>query len=175
MCSSPEASTSYVRGNMRKVTVAVADTKPERRAKLEQALQGEQDIDVLMDIRSNGSKAIGERRLCPRTDLTEFEDVIARIGRLKPRVLFINLDQSTGGYALLKALYREYPETLMVLLTDKSEKDEQIIEALANGARGCLDHEAAPAYFLKAVRMVDRGEVWVTRKMLGKIMDRVVH
>ena len=45
----------------------------------------------------------------PRTDITEIEDVIARIGRLKPRILFVNLDESTGGFALLEALYREYP------------------------------------------------------------------
>ncbi len=162
---------------MRKVTVAIADTDSSRRANLEQSLQGEQDIKVLTNVMSlsNGVEACGERRLKPRTDITEIEDVIARIGRLKPRILFVHLDESTGGFALLEALYREYPETLLVLLTDKSAKEEEILQALATGVRGCLDHEAAPSYFLKAVRVVDRGEVWVTRKMLGKIMDEVLH
>ena len=160
---------------MKKVTVAIADADPARRAKLEQSLQGEQDIKVLTNVLSSGAETSGERRLKPRTDITEIEDVIARIGRLKPRILFVNLDESTGGFALLEALYREYPETLLVLLTDKSAKEEEILQALATGVRGCLDHEAAPSYFLKAVRVVDRGEVWVTRKMLGKIMDEVLH
>ena len=160
---------------MKKVTVAIADTDPERREKLEQSLQGEQDIKVLTNIISNETEISGERRLISRTDITEIEDVVARIGRLKPRILFVNLDESTGGFALLEALHREYPETLMVLLTDKSAKEREIIQALASGVRGCLDHEAAPAYFLKAVRVIDRGEVWVTRKMLGKIMDEVLH
>jgi len=159
---------------MNKVTVAVADTDPGRRAKLEQSLQGEQDITVLTNVMSNGDETSAERRLKPRTDITEIEDVIARIGRLKPRILFVNLDQSTGGFALLEALYREYPETLLVLLTDKSAKEAEIMQALATGVRGCLDQEATPSYFLKAVRVVDRGEVWVTRKMLGKIMDEVL-
>ncbi|SCX91404.1 hypothetical protein SAMN05216420_101318 [Nitrosospira sp. Nl5] len=160
---------------MQKVTVAIADTDLARRAKLEQSLQGEQDIKVLTNIISEGREGSTDHQLDSGADITEFEDVIARIGRLKPRILFVNLDQSTGGFALLQALHREYPETLLVLLTDKSAEEEQIIEALANGARGCLDHEAAPSYFLKAVRMVDRGEVWVTRRMLGKIMDRILH
>jgi len=160
---------------MKKVTVAIADTDPERREKLEQSLQGEPDIQVLTNVISNETETSGERRLISRTDITEIEDVVARIGRLKPRILFVNLDESTGGFALLEALYREYPETLLVLLTDKSAKEGEIIQALAKGARGCLDHEAAPAYFLKAVRVIDRGEVWVTRKMLGKIMDEVLH
>jgi DNA-binding NarL/FixJ family response regulator len=161
--------------NMNKVTVAIADTDAQRRTKLEHTLQGEQDIKVLTDVHSNETALSGERRLKPRTDLTEFEDVIARIGRLKPRILFVNLDDSTGGFALLEALYREYPETLMVLLTDKSAKEEEMLQALASGVRGCLDHEAAPSYFLKAVRVIDQGEVWVTRKMLGRIMDTVSH
>jgi DNA-binding NarL/FixJ family response regulator len=160
---------------MQKVTVAIADTDLARRAKLEQSLQGEQDIKVLTNVISEGRGDSTDHPLDSHADLTEFEDVIARIGLLKPRILFVNLDQSTGGFALLQALHREYPETLLVLLTDKSAEEEQIIEALANGARGCLDHEAAPSYFLKAVRMVDRGEVWVTRRMLGKIMDRILH
>ncbi len=160
---------------MKKVTVAIADADPARRAKLEQSLQGEQDITVLANVLSSEAETSGERRLKPRTDITEIEDVIARIGRLKPRILFVNLDESTGGFALLEALYREYPETLLVLLTDKSAKEGEIMQALANGVRGCLDHEAAPSYFIKAVRVVDGGEVWVTRKMLGKIMDEVLH
>ncbi|MEO7465343.1 MAG: DNA-binding response regulator [Nitrosospira sp.] len=160
---------------MKKVTVAIADTNPARRANLEQSLQGEQDIQVLTNVLSKGAEGSGERRRNPRTDITEIEDVIARIGRLKPRILFVNLDESTGGFALLEALYREYPETLLVLLTDKTAKETDILHALATGVRGCLDYEAAPSYFLKAVRVVDRGEVWVTRRMLGKIMDEVVH
>ena len=67
---------------MQMVTVAIADTDPGRREKLEQSLQGEQDITVLTNVMSEMS---GKRRLKLRTDITEIEDVIARIGRLKPR------------------------------------------------------------------------------------------
>ncbi|PTR10495.1 hypothetical protein C8R32_10121 [Nitrosospira sp. Nsp5] len=160
---------------MKKVTVAIADTNSVRRANLEQSLQGEQDIKVITNVLSRELETSGERRLKPRTDMTEIEDVIARIGQLKPRILFVHLHESPGGFALLEALYREYPETLLVLLTDESAKEEEILQALATGVRGCMDHEATRAYFLKAVRVVDRGEVWVTRKMLGKIMDEVLH
>ena len=38
------------------------------------------------------------------------EDVVERIGRMKPRILFVNLDQSTGAdFALLEALHRNAP------------------------------------------------------------------
>ena len=82
---------------MQMVTVAIADTDPGRREKLEQSLQGEQDIKVLTNVMSEISN---ECRLKP-ADITEIEDVIARIGRLKPRILFVNLDESTGGGCLI--------------------------------------------------------------------------
>jgi DNA-binding NarL/FixJ family response regulator len=161
---------------MQTVTVAIADTDSGRRNKLEQILQGEQGIEVLANVLSNGSGIAYDDGPAPHAGLAEIEDIVARIGRLRPRILFIHLDPSNDDYfALLEALHHQYPETFVVLLTDKSIHEEQIIQALANGARGCLSHEADPFYVLKAVRVVDRGEIWVTRKMLGKIMDKVLH
>lgn len=165
------------------VTVAIADTDPGRRTKLEQFLQGEHDIRVLTNILSNEGDVSSDRSDISVRDQTDsdktpsaIDQVVARIIQLKPRILFVNLDLSIeGDCALLEALHRECPETRVLLLTDKSVQEEQIIQALANGARGCLSHETDPFYLLKAVRVVDRGEIWVTRRMLGKIMDRVVH
>jgi hypothetical protein len=61
---------------MQMVTVAIADTDSGRREKLEQSLQREQDITVLTNVMSEMS---GKRRLKLHTDITEIEDVIARI------------------------------------------------------------------------------------------------
>ena len=159
---------------MQMVTVAIADTDPGRRIKLEQYLQDGPGIKVLINIMP--SKKEIKHQLEPDTAVIPVDEVVARIGQLKPRIVFVSLDQSIGGdFALLEALHRECPETLVLLLADKSVQEEQIIQALASGARGCLSHEADPLYFLKAVHVVDRGEIWVTRKMLGKIMDRVLH
>jgi DNA-binding NarL/FixJ family response regulator len=161
---------------MQPVTVAIADANPGRRDKLEQILRGEQGIEVLTNVLSNGSGMNLGSQPEPEASITEVEDILAKIGRLRPRILFIHLDPSNDtNFTLLEALHRQYPETFVVLLTDKSIHEEQIIQALANGARGCLSHEADPFYFLKAVRVIDRGEIWVTRKMLGKIMDKVLH
>lgn len=152
---------------MQMVTVAIADADRGRRMKLEQFLQGGQGIKVLKNIISNGT---------PHESRKAIDEVVARIIELKPRILFVNLNLTVErDYALLEALQRECPETLVLLLTDKSVQEEQIIQALANGARGCLSHETDPFYFLKAVQVVDQGEIWVSRRMLGKIMDKVVH
>ena len=161
---------------MQTVTVAIADTDAGRRAKLEQSLQGGPGIEVLTDVMSDRDGIPAGHEPEPHKNLVSTEDVVARITQLKPRILFVNLDLSIEREcALLEALHRTCPETRVLLLTDKLVQEEQVIQALANGARGCLSHEADPFYFLKAVRVVDRGEIWVTRRMLGKIMDRVLH
>jgi DNA-binding NarL/FixJ family response regulator len=161
---------------MQTVTVAIADTDAARRAKLEQSLQGGSGIEVLTDVMSDWDDIPADHEPESYKNPVSTEDVVARITQLKPRILFVNLDLSIEREcALLEALHRTCPETLVLLLTDKSVQEEQVIQALANGARGCLSHEADPFYFLKAVRVVDRGEIWVTRRMLGKIMDRVLH
>jgi DNA-binding NarL/FixJ family response regulator len=160
---------------MQMVTVAIADTDPGRRAKVEQVLQEEPDIKVLTDILPEGGETLVQRQSEPYATVNT-DDMIERIRRLKPRILFFHLDPSIGAdFALLEALHRECPETFVVLLTDKSVKEELIVQALASGARGCLSHEAEAFYFLKAVRVIDRGEIWVTRRMLGKLMDKVLH
>lgn len=156
--------------------MAIADTDAGRRSKLEQSLQEGSGIEVLTDVMSDRDGIPAAHEPEPHKNPVSTEDVVARITQLKPRILFVNLDLSIEREcALLETLHRTCPETLVLLLTDKSVQEEQIIQALANGARGCLSHEADPFYFLKAVRVVDRGEIWVTRQMLGKIMDRVLH
>jgi DNA-binding NarL/FixJ family response regulator len=160
---------------MQTVTVAIADIDPSRRTKLEQSLQRGEGIEVLTNIMPSGKEVPSDGDF-QAYENGSMEEVVTKIAQLKPRILFINLDQSiVGDFALLDALHRLCPETLVVLLTDKTAQEEQIIRALAYGARGCLSHEADPFYFLKAVHVIDRGEIWVTRKMLGKIMDKVLH
>jgi DNA-binding NarL/FixJ family response regulator len=139
-------------------------------------LQGGPGIEVLTDVMSDGDDIPAGHEHERHKNPVSTEEVVARITQFKPRIIFVNLDLSIEREcALLEALHRTCPETLVLLLTDKSVQEEQVIQALANGARGCLSHEADPFYFLKAVRVVDRGEIWVTRGMLGKIMDRVLH
>ncbi len=118
-----------------------------------------------------------DRRRISRSNVTAVEDRVARVRRLKPRVLFANIKQAIeDDYALLESLRRECPQTLVVLLTDDPDhQEDQVMQALASGARGYLDikSDTFNVNLSKAVHVVDRGEAWVPRKMLGKIMSQV--
>lgn len=169
-----------MRLHIQPVTVAIADADRDRRAGYERLLQGEIGITLLTNVTSSNEvsndHAFVNRRLKPRTNVTASEDEVARIKRLKPLVLLVNLNQCTDeDYALLLSLRRECPQALMVLLADDSIHESQIIQALEIGARGYLKYETVQLHLSMAIRVVGRGEAWVPRKMLGNIMDHMLN
>jgi DNA-binding NarL/FixJ family response regulator len=162
---------------MQPITVAIVDENGGRRTKFEHSLQGEQGIKVLTNVTTSEGNMTKNRRLKPRTNITAIEDVVARIRRLNPRILLANLKQCTDAdCAMLVSLRRECPETLVVLLADESAQQEDLVmQALARGARGYLSPEVDSFYLSKAVNVISRGEAWVPRKMLSKIIDQELH
>jgi DNA-binding NarL/FixJ family response regulator len=165
---------------MQPVTVAIADSDRDRRAGCERFLQNELGITLLGNVPS--STEVGNdysyvnRRLKPRNNITASENEVARIKRLNPHVLLVNLNSFTDEEcALLLSLRRACPESLMVLMTDDSVRDNQIIQALELGARGYLKYGTIQHQLANAVRVVGRGETWVSRKLLGNIMDHMLN
>jgi DNA-binding NarL/FixJ family response regulator len=165
---------------MHSVTVAVADVNRDRRAGFERLLYGEDGIELLSTVGSNNGDrhdhAFVNRRTKQRTDVSANENEVARIKRLQPRVMLVNLDLNADeDHALLLSLRTECPEARIVLLTDDTVHESRILQALEIGAIGYLKNEAIELHLSRAVTVVGRGEAWVPRKMLGKIMDRVLN
>ncbi|OGC91568.1 MAG: hypothetical protein A2W25_03725 [candidate division Zixibacteria bacterium RBG_16_53_22] len=173
---------------MQPVTVAIADTDRGRRAGYERLLQGESGIKLFTNGASGkeagdekllsgypNDRAFVNRRLKPRTNVTANEDEVARIKRLKPLVLLVNLNLCTDeDYTLLLSLRHECPEALMVFLADNSVHEDTILKVLEIGARGYLKYETVQFHLSGAIQAVGRGEAWVPRKMLGNIMDHML-
>lgn len=165
--------------NIQSVTVAIADADRDRRGRYERFLQNEPGIALLTSVASNqqasNDHTFVDRRLNPRDNLTESEHEVARIKRLKPLVLLVNLNLCTDeDYALLLSLRSECPDALMVvLLADDSIREDQMLKIMGIGARGYLRHEAVELHISKAIKVVGCGEAWVPRKMMGDMMDQL--
>jgi len=166
--------------DLRPITVAIADSDRYRRAGCERFLLNEPGIALLENITSNTESIDGhefvDRRIKPRDSITTSENEVARIKRLNPHVMLVNLDAyADQECALLLSLCHQCPRSLIVLLTEETVTDNQIIRALELGARGYLKYDAVQGQLANAVRAVGRGEAWVPRKLLGKIMDDVLN
>ncbi len=163
---------------MQTVTVAVADADSDRRTKYEHSLRDEPGIALLTNVVSSNDPMVVSRRAKSRAHIPAAENEVARAKRLKPRVLLVDSDLCSGeNLSMLASLRQECHETLVVLLVaeDSSISEELIIQAMGAGARGYLSRETAQRNLSRVAQVVDCGDIWVPRKMLGKILDRVLH
>ncbi len=169
---------------MQTITIAVVDASQEKRVEMERFLQQDKDkhaIEVLTDatVTTAGYNGVTERRLKSRSGLSFVENMVARIERMKPRILLVNIQvqQLFDDFCnLLSALRRQCPDTLVVLLIDeKTIEKKLLLNALASGARGFLDTKMVNTPgFSKMIKAVDQGEAWVSRKLLGEIMNKIL-
>ena len=98
--------------------------------------------------------------------------LVSSMRHLKPRILLLRIELCTDSdTCLLQTLRRECPETLVLLLAHHSIRRDQLAQAVAIGARGYLDQHDIERRLANAVRLLDGGEAWVPRKMLGTIME----
>lgn len=138
---------------MERITVAIATHNDAGLAQCKRTLRRDGDITVLQQA-ANG------------------EDLVARTRRLQPRILLLSVDLCTDDEcSLLQALRCECPETLVLLVAPQATGDDRLANALVTGARGYLEEENLEHQLRIAVHGVDRGEAWVTRRMLGRIME----
>ena len=160
---------------MRPITVAVAENDQNKRKQLELYLrQNDQTIDVLIDKTSFYNRKI-ERRLKSRNYLSLKTQTVARIKRLKPRILFVNIHQLTKeSFDLLNSLSNHCPNTFPVVLVKEEADDGQIMKALENGACGVVNYSAPSFSVTKVIYAVAKGEPWVSRKILAKVMDKII-
>lgn len=100
------------------------------------------------------------------------EDLVARMLRLRPRILLVGVHLCADDEcSVLQVLRRDCPETRVMLVACDPVEDDRVAKALVVGAHGYLEQRDLEHFLATAVHGLDQGEVWVSRKMLGKIMN----
>jgi DNA-binding NarL/FixJ family response regulator len=129
------------------VRVAVVDSDPLRLIGFRTLLKSERDFDLTY---VSGSKVehaddIDVILLGNRRDRDLFDDV-ARLKASCPRV--------------------------QVIAVGSGMRAETILAALASGAKGYVDEAASAAEFIRAVRAVSQGSVWISRRVISMFVER---
>jgi len=141
---------------MRRITVVVADTDSRARAMCENVLRHERHIAIVAEV---------ERH----------DDALAAVLEFTPRILLCGQHfAAQGGYSLLETLRERSPSTRVLLWTNGAFDKKNLITALMKGAAGFVERNDFPAQLPQAIRSIDAGEAWVSRKMLGAIRERLV-
>lgn len=120
---------------------------------LGQILSAESDIEV-----------VGEAASAPQ--------VIEIVKHLKPDLVFLDITMpgvNWGVVGLISQLTAQSLQTKTLLIG--SDLDEgTIFKALNAGARGILAGDASASDFVRAVRVVHLGEVWLARKVVARFI-----
>ena len=91
----------------------------------------------------------------------------------QPNLLLLDLKMTRANDAATIPLVRtKSPHTQIILLTGRAS-DGQVLTAISQGARGYLDAKLLRPFLVKAVRAVAAGESWVSRAMVGKLIDQL--
>ena len=160
---------------MQPITVAVVEIDQDQHIPVEKFVRQNQiNVELLTDTQSNYDNHV-ERRCASRDGVTPVDNAIARIKRLNPRVLLVNANKSIDEYCdLLFVLRYECPDTQAILIINEAVEENYLLETLACGARGFITDNLDSLNFSKVIDAINRGEAWVSRKLVGKIMHQIV-
>lgn len=91
--------------------------------------------------------------------------------KLKPDLILMDANMPIcDGLEATKRIKREYPETTIVMLT-VSDEDEQLFEAIRNGAQGYLLKNIRRDEMLSLLRGAMRGEAAITPALGGRMLE----
>lgn len=91
----------------------------------------------------------------------------------KPAVLLLDsdlpqLDEVKGS----SKIHRLSPSTKIILLTPAHD-ERKAIDALKAGAKGYCNKQIEPPLLRKAVNVVQKGEIWVGRNVIPRLLDEL--
>jgi DNA-binding NarL/FixJ family response regulator len=94
------------------------------------------------------------------------DQLVADAGACRPDVLLFDAQmQREDAAPVLRGVHAMTPDTRIVSFLDLLE-ERRIIDAIEQGAAGCVLKAAAPEHWLQAVRAVLGGDVWISRRLL---------
>jgi two-component system nitrate/nitrite response regulator NarL len=103
---------------------------------------------------------------------SDSEELTARADMHSIDVLLLSseLNESAGGFEVLRQVHASHPNVRAVMLLDSS-KPESILEAFRAGARGVLSRQDSIETLSKCVRKVHQGQIWANSQQMGLVVE----
>ena len=105
--------------------------------------------------------------------VSSIEEALGSMSQDKPDVVLVNMREQEYSTADAASMIRDsYPDVKVIVLAD-SEDDEYIIDALKNGASGCILKNSSKAQFIETVNIAVSGGTMIPPKVATKVMRRL--
>jgi DNA-binding NarL/FixJ family response regulator len=100
---------------------------------------------------------------------------VAEAERTRPDIALVDTElPNLGVEELTRRIKRSVPECGVVLLSPRAELGT-LVSSMEAGASGYLTKDSGLDQLVEAARAVHRGETLVPSKMLGPLLDRLIH
>lgn len=101
-------------------------------------------------------------------------EAISMVTELKPDILLLDIGmQKLDGFNTLPMIRKKSPDTKALILT-ASCVEEDMLEALKEGAKGYLTKNAGRSSLIKAIKAVCAGEMWLDRKLMSRFFEKEI-
>lgn len=90
---------------------------------------------------------------------------------LKPDVVLLDIRMpEMNGIQVIPSIRNKSPKTKTLMLTSTAD-EEKIFKSLKTGAKGYLSMDSSSSDLTRAIKAVQRGELWVERKLMSKFFE----
>ena len=118
--------------------------------------------------------ALGLKGFFTIRGVSEWAELKRTMSEFKPAILLVNSDLLQSGEAKgISTIRRLSPSTKIILLTNGND-EKKAISGLRAGAKGCCNKDIDLSLLLKAVNVVQKGEIWVGRKTISRLLTELI-
>lgn len=111
--------------------------------------------------------------VCSVHQVNDLRQMERKIARLRPSVLFVDLAlPQMDGIKSMAAIQRLSSSTKILALCGASDQKEQML-ALEAGVKGYCHKDMDHVLIKKAVRMVQKGEIWIERAIIPQLVKEL--
>lgn len=86
-------------------------------------------------------------------------------------ILLLDVDLRGLNLARILSLMKKNKGARVILIIDNDYNENLLINAIRSGVRGYLVRDTDSRHLIKSVNAVYNGELWVERKLMGKVLD----
>ena len=98
-------------------------------------------------------------------------DAMQQVRRLRPDVVLMDISMPVvDGLAVTRQLTNEYPEVAVIMLT-MFRQEQQVLQAMRNGARGYVLKNASSQEVAQAIRKVHMGGMLIEPEVTGTLVN----
>lgn len=105
-------------------------------------------------------------------DLPAVPEDMDVLRKAQPEVLLLHANGSESDFESVSRLRDLTPEIKVLLFMDAAD-EEMEFQAVRAGSRGCVSNASDLDTLLKAIGVIGRGEIWVSRRVASRLISKM--